>query len=257
MINNRPLYYTKPGKAPGGPCLLLIHGAGGSHLDWPKAIQHLDGLNVINLDLPGHGRSPGSGYTEIGRYADDVDTFARTLELDDVCVAGHSMGGAIAQMLALDKPCWLSSVVLIGTSACLPVTPRILENLLTNPSQAINLVMRYSWTDESPSELVDLAMANMSAVDPGILFRDFTSCDCFDVRDKLAEIRLPTLVISGKNDRMTPVEDGRKLASSIRDSRFVVIENAGHYVTLERPQLVAEAIGAFITEVSSASQQHA
>ena len=89
-------YYTQPSRHGGGPALLLVHGAGGSHLDWPAEIQRLPGRQVYNLDLPGHGRSPGDGRDSLAAYAADIITFVETLGLPQVVVVGHSMGGALA-----------------------------------------------------------------------------------------------------------------------------------------------------------------
>ncbi len=79
-----------------GRVLLLIHGAGGDHLVWPKEIQRLPGTAVYNLDLPGHGRSAGAGRSSVDDYADVVQEFMELLALQDVTIVGHSMGGAIA-----------------------------------------------------------------------------------------------------------------------------------------------------------------
>lgn len=248
VVNDRRFYYTQPGRSAGGPGLLLVHGAGGSHLDWPREVQRLDGLNVYNIDLPGHGRSEGTGYDEISTYARDVDAFAVAMGLSDICVAGHSMGGAVAQSLALKRPPWLSSVVLIGTGAHLPVSPQILQGLQTDVEDAVNLIMRFAWRRESSPELVALAGETMLAGDSKLLHKDFLACDRFDLRTQLGNMDIPVLVICGSDDRMTPAAYGRALAAGIPGARLAIIENAGHYVTLEQPQAVADAISTFITD---------
>lgn len=248
FVNGRRFYYTQPGKSPGGPGLLLIHGAGGSHLDWPREIQRLPGLNVYNIDLPGHGRSEGAGYDEISEYARDLNDFAAALDLTDMCVAGHSMGGAIAQSLAHKRPRWLSSVVLIGTGAHLPVSPQILEGLQTNADDAVSLIMRYTWRRGSSPELVALTSRTMLATGAELLYKNFLACNRFDLREDLGDIEVPALVICGSDDRMTPVDFGRCLAAGIPGARLVVIEDAGHFVTLEQPHTVAEAIATFIRD---------
>lgn len=251
IVNGRPLYYTRPGRSPGGSNLLLLHGAGGSHLDWPREIQRLPSFNVYNLDLPGHGRSEGAGYDEIDAFARDVDAFVVALGLHNVCVAGHSMGGAIAQSLALKQPDWLSSIVLIGSGAHLPVSPQILAALQTDTAEAVNLFMRYAWHGESTPELAELARAAMLAGDSEQLYNSFLACDNFDLRQELGEIDTPTLVICGSEDRLTPAAYGRDLAAGIPQARLVIIENAGHFVTLEQPQAVAEAMVVFLKSLAS------
>ena len=250
IVDGRPLYYTRPGRSPAGSNLLLLHGAGGSHLDWPREIQRLRGFNVYNLDLPGHGRSEGAGYDEIDAFARDVDAFVVALGLKDVCVAGHSMGGAIAQSLALWQPDWLSSMVLIGSGAHLPVSPQILAGLETNAEEAVSLIMSYAWQGESTPEWADLARAAMLAGDSEQLYNSFLACDNFDLRQELGEIDRPVLVICGSEDRLTPVEYGRDLAVGIPQARLVIIEDAGHFVTLERPQAVAEEMAIFLNDLA-------
>ncbi len=246
LVNGRQFYYTQPGRAPGGRGLMLIHGAGGSHLDWPREIQRLPGLNVYNIDLPGHGRSEGGGYRDIAAYARDVDAFARTLDLDDICVAGHSMGGAIAQQLALLRPRWLSSVILIGTGAHLPVSPQILEALQTGSQDAVEKIMSFAWRGASDAAMIEQARGAMSAAGSETLYHSFMACNQFDVRASLAEMALPVLVISGGEDRMTPASYGRDLAAGIPGAQLLILEGAGHYVTLEQPQAVAAAMSAFV-----------
>jgi len=84
-----------------GPSLILIHGSGGDHTHWPDALFSLTNANVYGLDLPGHGKSSGPGRRKVDEYADFVDAFSRALDLSDVILAGHSLGGAIVQTLAL------------------------------------------------------------------------------------------------------------------------------------------------------------
>lgn len=245
-VNQQQFYYTQPQKAAGGRTLLLLHGAGGSHLDWPREVQRLPGLNVINLDLPGHGRSEGSGHDLIASFATDVNAFAAALDLEDVILAGHSMGGAVALELALRRPAWLSALVLIGTGASLPVSPRILYTLQADTNEAVALIMRYAWRRESSPQAVAQATGSMLEGDAAQLYRSLTACDRFDVRDRLPEISLPVLVICGTEDRMTPPAYSEALAQAIPGARLLLLPEAGHYVTLEQPQAVAAAIDKFV-----------
>ncbi len=86
------------------PPLLLIHGAGGTHMHWPAALRRLADWNVYALDLPGHGKSPGPGRDSIAAYCDVVYGVIQALGLERAVLAGHSMGGAIVQEFALHYP---------------------------------------------------------------------------------------------------------------------------------------------------------
>ena len=81
--------------------MLLIHGAGGSRLDWPKELRRLPQANALLLDLPGHGKSDPPGRDNIDGFVQAVIAFLDALEIEQIIVTGHSMGGAIAQGLSL------------------------------------------------------------------------------------------------------------------------------------------------------------
>ena len=94
--------------------------------------------------------------------------------------------------------------------------------------------------------LVELATRRMAETRASVLYGDFLACDEFDVRDRLAELRQPTLVLCGADDQMTPVRHAQFLASSINNAVLNIIPNAGHMVMLEQPLAVASAISDFV-----------
>jgi pimeloyl-ACP methyl ester carboxylesterase len=245
-LNGQVLYYTQPMKVAGGPVLLLIHGAGANHLVWPKEIQRLPGTTVYNLDLPGHGRSPGPGRSGIDGYADVVQDFIGLLMLQNVTIVGHSMGGAIAQALALRKLQQISRIVIVNSGAKLRVSPDILENVLVDPDIAVDFVLDSSWGSAAPDALLELGKRSMQQMDQGVLHGDFLACDNFDVRARLDQIRIPALIISSTEDKMTPLKYGRFLADNIANAQLLIIEGAGHFSILENPKMVANRIAEFL-----------
>ena len=245
-VNGQTLYYTRPMKVAGGLNLLLIHGAGGNHLVWPKEIQRLPGTAIYNLDLPGHGRSAGPGRSSVDGYADTVQAFIESLALQDVTIAGHSMGGAIAQALALRGLPQMSRMILVNSSARLRVSPNILDMTLDEPEMVVDFIIRLSWGPNAPDTLVNLGKKSMLQTDPVALHGDFLACDRFDVRARLDQIRIPTLVISSTEDKMTPLKYGRYLAANIADARLIIIEGAEHFSMLQNPQMVANGIAEFL-----------
>src|SRR2546430_629337 len=97
-------YYAGTGtNAPGAPPL-LVPCSGGSHLDWPGSLRRIAGRRVLTIDLPGHGRSPLPGRQSVTAYAFDVIGLFDTLAIPAAVIVGHSLGGAIAQQLALFQP---------------------------------------------------------------------------------------------------------------------------------------------------------
>jgi pimeloyl-ACP methyl ester carboxylesterase len=237
------------------PPLILIHGAGGSRLHWPPGIRRLAGSRVLAVDLPGHGRSPGPGQTSIEAYADLMLAWLEENEPEPVIPVGHSMGGAIALTLALQVPERLAALVLVGSGARLRVAPAILEASAQPDTfpQAVDAIMRWAFSETASARLVELARRRMLEVDPAVLHDDFAACNAFDVMSRLESIALPTLVLCGAQDQLTPPRYSEFLAEKIPGAKLVHIPQAGHMVMLERPQAVAGALQEFRERLPSRS----
>ncbi len=236
----------------GRPPLILIHGAGGDGTFWPPQLRRMRGEEIYAPDLPGHGSSPGEGAATIGGYAERLLDWARALDLPPAVWAGHSMGGAIALMLALRAPRRVAGLLLLGTGSRLPVDPRLLA-LLGDPAQrhvALGKIVRGSFSAEAPDSLVELGARRLAEADPDVLLRDFTACARFDETARMGEIRAPALVVCGREDRMTPVSLNRELAERLPRGRFEVVEGAGHQVMLEQPARVADAMRRFLNDLN-------
>jgi pimeloyl-ACP methyl ester carboxylesterase len=245
-INRQPIFYAGHKTAASDKTVILIHGAGGSHLVWPAALRRLPHADVLALDLPGHGRSPGSGFASIDEYANLLTLFMEALKLENVVLIGHSMGGAIVQTAALRQPPPLTGLVLIGTGAKLRVAPAILDNILPNFRETAVTANRYAWGPNALPEMVARGADLLSATPPAVLHGDFVACDRFDIRADLARITLPTLVIAGSEDKMTPPKYGRYLAETIPHAQFHLLEGAGHMMMIEKPGETAAAVERFL-----------
>jgi pimeloyl-ACP methyl ester carboxylesterase len=245
-LDGRAVYYTRPVKKDGAPTLLLIHGAGGSHLDWPREIQRLPQANVFNLDLPGHGRSDGPGHSAIEAYADVVQAFIEALNLQDVVLTGHSMGGAIALQVALRDLNQVERLIIINSAAKLPVAPRILAQALEQPELAVGFIVDSSWGEQADKGMAARGRQKMLQTDPRVLRDDFLACNNFDLRQDVQQISIPSMVIVGSEDQLSPARFGRRLAETMGATHYVEIEGAGHFAMLERPLEVAAAIAQFL-----------
>ncbi len=227
--------------------LILVHGAGGDHTHWPAELRRLPGVNVYALDLPGHGRSEGRGRTSVDDYADTVDLFVQSLGLERASVAGHSMGGAIAQTLALRRLPWLASVILVGTGARLRVHPRILEGLKTNFEATIDTICQWAYGPTAGEQLLRQGRRQLLGVDPAVIHGDYAACNAFDVMDRVDDVTLPTLIITGSADKMTPPKYGQYLHDQIPGSQLVEIKDGGHMMAVEKPTEVAQAVAGFLS----------
>ncbi|MGD1995729.1 MAG: alpha/beta fold hydrolase [Anaerolineae bacterium] len=228
-----------------GAATILIHGAGGNHLHWPGSLRRWPKATVYALDLPGHGRSEGNGRERIDDYAADVVDFAEAVGLERAVLVGHSMGGAIAQTIALAAPDLVQGLVLMGTGAKLGVAPAILEGLERDFEGTTELIARWAWGPAANPTLVAQGQEMMLETGPRVVLGDFVACDRFDVRDRVDGIAAPTLVLTGSEDRMTPPRFGEWLANQIPGARFSLLEGAGHMLMLERPRWVTEAVEDF------------
>ena len=231
------------------PSLLLIHGAGGNRTHWPKSLRPVANYETFVLDLPGHGRSDPPGCTTVGDFANAVAAFIQSIK-NPVVVIGHSMGGGIAQSIGLMQLPNVVALGLIGTSARLPVGKAVLDNALENPAVAIDFIARYAWSDSAPDEMRTLTRQVLTEVPPPILHGDFSACNQFDLTGHLGNILIPTLVISGSEDKMTPAKYGRFLANEIPNAQYHCFAGVGHYIMLEKPAEVAALVTQFLETVS-------
>jgi pimeloyl-ACP methyl ester carboxylesterase len=237
------------GRAP----LVLIHGAGGTHLHWPPELRRMSGEIVCSLDLPGHGRSGGSPAKTIRGYAQSLVEWLDQLESEPVVLIGHSMGGAISMTLALDVPQRVHGLVLVGTGARLRVNPQILaltENEAMYP-QAAELVTQWAFSEHADERMLELAQKRMAEVPARVVHADFVACDHFDVMERLREISTPTLVICGALDQLTPVKYSQYLAEHLPHASLAIVEDAGHMAMLERPVETARHVHDFLLGLSS------
>jgi pimeloyl-ACP methyl ester carboxylesterase len=232
-----------------------VHGAGGSRLHWPAQLRRMPGATVYALDLPGHGRSKGNGCETIDCYAEAVVAFLDAVAVNQAVIVGHSMGGAIGQVLALEASERVSALVLVGTGARLRVAPAILEGIRDDFEEAIDLVTWYAWSPDADPSLMELGRDALLETSPDVLLGDFVACDRFDIMDRLADIKVPALVIGGSADRLTPPKYARFLAEHVPDARLVIVKGAGHMVMLEQPEQVAEPAREFAMASYSARLQ--
>jgi pimeloyl-ACP methyl ester carboxylesterase len=228
--------------------VLFIHGAGGGQYTWSYQKAFFEKrFNPIIIELPGHGASEGEGEEEIGRYAGHVYSFLKALELSKVFLVGHSMGGAITQTVALTHPEVVKGIVLVGTGARLKVFPMILNGIRTDFGETVRKITQFAYSRNTPSEVIDRGVADMMRCRPEILYGDFLACDRFDVMGELDKINIPTLIMCGDEDQLTPVKYSQFLHNRIKRSRLEILPGAGHMVMMEAAELFNEKIGAFVS----------
>jgi pimeloyl-ACP methyl ester carboxylesterase len=243
--------YKKEGDEGQRPPVVLLHGAGGTHLYWPFEIRRLAGYHVFALDLPGHGKSVGRGQQSIAGYAAAVMAWLEALNLPRAVFIGHSMGSAVVLMLALDYPDQVIGLGILGGAARLRVAADILENSASSTTfhNAVEMIVARSFGPQAPPRLVELAGERMLETRPSVLYGDMLACDLFNETERVSQIRQPALVLCGVEDQMTPVRQSQFLAAALAKAQLVTIPNAGHMVMLEKPAEVATYIRTFLDEI--------
>jgi len=228
------LYFTEHGS---GPPLLLIHGLMVTGEMFAPVLDHFaTRRRVILPDLRGHGRSRALPPPYTARQlAADLAALLQHLGVASTAVLGYSLGGAIAQQLALDWPQHCNRLVLACTYAFNMATPREqLEGHMTpflmrvlGPRRFAEFVVSQGAKelDKDRAEWLVNLMANQ---DRTLMVAAWKETMAFDSRRRLAEIACPTLVVAGADDRAVPLHHARMLHDGIWGSRLAIIAGAGH-----------------------------
>ncbi|WP_069801873.1 alpha/beta fold hydrolase [Thermogemmatispora onikobensis] len=233
--------------------IVFLHGAGGSARSWSALLEYLGSYPAIAIDLPGHGQRADTLAAEVSvsDYAQAAwQIISKELQLQRPIVAGHSMGGAIALTLALEHGQELSGLILIGTGARLRVRADLLEATRTGSPEALQALSTWSLVPTS-SESQRTHFQQELASGAAQLYRDLLACHTFDCMARLGEIQLPTLIVVGAEDQMTPVKYSQYLHDHIAGSTLQIIPAAGHALMQERPKELARVIAAWLAAAPS------
>ncbi len=236
------------GLAPGRETLVLIHGSGGSRLSWRGQLKPLDRvLNVAALELPGHGETPGPAQGTIGERAAWLLRALDELPLPGrPYLAGTSMGGAVVLETALLRPGFAAGLILIGTGAVFDGGRELAEDFERDYRQALSDFSDRLFSPAANPALIRQSRELLAEVDPETLVADLKASAAFDRMSDLPDLVLPSLVICGRDDRITPPEMARKLAGAMPLAQLEMIDDAGHMVMAEQFRAVNEAILKFV-----------
>jgi len=239
--------------------VLLIHPVGLDLTYWGDQIEALRArYDVIAFDLPGHGRSPGR--PEDVTFAGFASATASLIEQHaaaPVHVVGISVGGMIAQTLALSHPALVRSLTLIATAATFSeegrtVIGRRAETIQTGGMAAIVAPFLERWfTPETLTQRPDLSdriTKTLLGDDPGVQAAMWTMVAGLDVLERLDQIKCPTLILVGDRDPSTPPAFSAAIAERIAGSRMVVLPNASHMLFLEQPDLINRHLLEFLQD---------
>lgn len=257
-----------------GPPVVLLHGDLDDARTWSGLLSALaTRCRVYAPSLPGYGRSgkPKADYSP-GFLARVMAAFLDSLHLSQPVLIGHSLGGLVALEIALDEPSRPSGLVLIASGGLgRAVHPALLAEAWPGVGELI------TWWSKSPFGTVQhatafaaLGFAHFDRVPPDWLNAKFrllrepglleaslaakrSQMDWSGQRnvllDRLPDVDVPALVIWGRADRMLPLAQGRAAAMRLSRGRLVAVPDAGHFVHLEQPDAVLEALRDFLDDV--------
>ena len=242
-----------------GPPVLLVHGLTANWQDWRAVVPHLieAGHRVLALDLRGHGASTlGTDPPGRARLADDLREVLEQLDVRDVVVAGHSLGGYLALAVAVGHPAVVGErvrgLVLVGGT---PTMRRLHELgiLAGNASPLTPLVQRHPRRGRVGMRLLAFGARPSLAVIDDIRLR-WAGCPLWTrvayagslagdtLVHRLGQVGVPVLALCGTSDRVAPPRRSRAITAKVPQGRLELLDGAGHVAPIERPAQVARFI---------------
>lgn len=247
------IYYEIHGR---GEPLLLIHGLGSSSRDWEMQDSHFaQHFQMIKVDLRGHGRSdkPRGPYT-LPMFAGDVAGLLETLEVYPANVLGISLGGMVAFQLGLDNPGLVKKMVIVNSVP--ELIPRNLSDRLAFWQRLF--IIRFMGMESMGRVLADrfFTAPDQEALKEVFIKRwaenhkpsyraALKAAYGWSVRERLGEIKAPTLVLGADGDYF-PTQDKETYTALIPGARLVVIENSNHALPAEKPEEFNQVVEEFL-----------
>lgn len=251
--NGVKLYYEVHGS---GEPVLFLHGFPLSGRMWQAIVQPMrDAFTLIIPDLRGLGRSPATEGVSMATYVDDLVGLVRVIgETRPITLVGLSMGGYIAFEFVRRHADRLRTLVLTDTRAEND-TPEVKQNRIDTAERVrkdgsrvvADAMIDKLFGPQAPTDLRTRWRDLMADTDPDGVIAALTAMrDRPDSRPLLAEIRVPTLVVVGADDAITPPNTARVMHQGIPGSQLEIIPGAGHMVPLEQPQRFVDVLTRFL-----------
>lgn len=254
IVMGYPAYAYTGGRPfdPSMPAIVFIHGAAFDHSVWQWQSRYFahHGFSVLAVDLPAHGRSPGIARTSVEAMADWMNALIEAAGLPNAALVGHSMGGLVALDTARRHPQRVSKLAMVGAAMPMAVGPAFLAAAADDAPEGLD--MEAVWgharsavlaTSPVPGTwLLGSSRRLNGRARSGVLHADLAACNAY--RADLARLSMPTLVVAGRKDQMTPFKAGRAVAESL-GAKLVPLE-AGHSMMMEAPRELLLALRDFL-----------
>lgn len=246
---------TDTGGDSGRTPILFLHGVGSDKEVWAPQLAHYAlGRRAVALSYPGYGESQFIEGATRDDFAAAVVAVMDSLSIDRAHICGLSLGGVIAIALHALSPSRCASLIIADSFAVHPDGQGIFDR---SEAASRTIGMRALAEGRAGALLgrsagIDVHRAiieTMSRIDPAAYVIGARAVWLADQRDRAAAINVPTLVLVGDEDSITPPALSEELASLIPGARLEVIEGAGHLANLEQPIAFNSAIDRFISEI--------
>ena len=241
-----------------GPDLVLIHGVGSRLTDWDATVAALGSdFRILRYDLRGHGASEApSGPYVVEDFRDDLIGLLDELGIAKAHVAGFSLGGLIAQSLALSAPERVEKLVLLSTVAGrteeekAKVQGRLDFIRSSHPADYFDQSVERWFTPEfrkANPEIVQRRKRAVSEMDGAAYAAAYYTLAMTDLGDQLSGIGAPTLVATGEHDIGSNPRMARFISETIPDAKLKILPGLRHSILLQSPELVAGLLRGFLT----------
>jgi pimeloyl-ACP methyl ester carboxylesterase len=232
------------------PTLVFVHGAGLDHSSFLLQSRYFayHGWNVLAVDLPGHGRTPGSPVSSVGGMA---EWLFKQASAEKFCIVGHSMGALVALECAARVPSRVERIALIGVAYPMKVGEAFLEAAKRDHYDAFDMHTIWGHAAQVPLGgdptpgmwMYGETQARLERLAPGVLYNDLKACNDYVLE---GEVACPALFILGKRDVMTPPRNASDLVKKISNSKSVVVDLSGHSLMAEAPDATLDALIDFL-----------
>ena len=258
-VDGREVFASTGGRQfdTGRPVVVFLHGAGMDHSTWMLQARYFahHGRSVLNVDLPGHGRSAGPPLRTVGDLSAWLVALLETARVPSAALVGHSMGSLVTLETAARAPGKVRALALLGTASLMQVHPDLLAAAEAGDHSAIDLIASWGYgrvahlgASRTPgSWMLGAGIRLLERAPRGALAASLAACrDYTGALAAASKVVCPTLLLLGEIDRMTPPSGACELAARIAGARTIVLRRTGHMMMVEEPDRTIDALADII-----------
>ena len=255
-INDCDLYYQVIGESE-EDWIVFVHGVGADHESWSQVFKYIDsGYRILNIDIRGHGKSCKRPFDySVESFSDDLNEIINALHIHKCHLVGFSLGGLIAQQFSLDYSSCLLSLVILSSIAgrTEKEKQRVIqrakllerEGALEHLSSAAERWFTSDFMKNNP-EVMEWRRRKSLQNDPVCYSKAYKVLAETDLLNRLHNISVPTIAITGENDAGSPPHMSKSIANTVQNGHYKILPDLKHSILLEAPELVAREINKFV-----------